>query len=127
MTEVLFDSSILVDHLRKVYSAENLVLKTSNKELVGYISAITESELLSGKDCKDSSKKLEVENLIKLFTKIDVNNEIAQKAGEFRRNYDVPLDDCIIAATSFYQKCKLWTKNKKDFEKIKEIEIEEPY
>ncbi len=125
--EISFDTSILIDHLRQVKTAESLVLKVSNKEIVGYISALTESELLSGKGCKDASQRTAVENLIKTFIKKDVNNEIAQKAGEFRRNYDVPLDDCIIAATAFHQKCKLWTKNMKDFEKIKEIEVEEPY
>ena len=125
--KVLFDSSILIDHLRKVEGAEKLVIKISEKELIGYISVITEAELLSGKECKKSSKKSAVENLIKLFMQIDVNKQIAQKAGEFRRNYDVPLDDCIIAATAFHQKCKIWTKNKKDFQKIKEIEVEEPY
>jgi predicted nucleic acid-binding protein len=54
-------------------------------------------------------------------------NEISKKAGEFKRKYNVSLDDCIIAATAAIQNAKLWTKNLKDFQKIKEIEVEEPY
>ena len=54
-----------------------------------------------------------------------MDNRILQKAGEFRRNYNVNLLDSIIAAT-FHEKC-IWTENKKDFEKIKEIKVEEPY
>ena len=66
-------------------------------------------------------------DLILLFTKIEVNNQILQTAGEFRRNYDVQLPDAIIASTAFLQNAKLWTKNIEDFRKIKEIEVEEPY
>ncbi len=56
-----------------------------------------------------------------------MGSSIARATGEFRRDYGSSLLDCKIAATAFHQKCKLRTKNKKDFEKIKEIEIEEPY
>lgn len=125
--KVIFDTSILVDETRKHKPAIEMVEKIAKKEIEGYISGITEGEMLSGEECKREEVIKTTLNLIYLFTKIEVDNKILQKAGEFRRNYDVPLDDCIIAATAFYQKCKLWTKNKKDFEKIKEIEVEEPY
>ena len=46
---------------------------------------------------------------------------------EFKRKYNVLLDDCIIAATVFIQNSKLWTKNLEDFQKIKEIVVEKPY
>ena len=62
-----------------------------------------------------------------LFTKFNLDNEISKKTGEFKRKYDILLDDCIIAATAFLQKCKIWTKDIKDFKKIKEIEVKEPY
>lgn len=125
--QAVFDTSILIDGLRNLKPAIILIERAANKEIIGYISGITEGEVLSGRDCKKEIKLKETLELIALFTKVEVNNKILQKAAEFRRNYDIELPDAIIAATAFQQKCKLWTKNKKDFEKIKEIEVEEPY
>lgn len=125
--EVVFDSSVLIDQLRGVKKANELIVRVENKEITAYISVLTEAELFSGKDLNTEDGREKVTKLIGLFSKISTDSETAQKAGDFRRNYDTALIDCIIAATAFYQKCKLWTKNKKDFEKIKEIEVEEPY
>lgn len=125
--EIVFDTSILIDHLRNLNDATELVFKVEQKRIVGYISSLTESELVAGKECDNKGKRKLILKLISIFNKIDVTNEIAQKAGDFKRKYGISLDDCIIAATAFYKKCRLWTKNKKDFEKIKEIEVEEPY
>ncbi len=125
--EFVVDSDILIDHMRGFEPAKNIIEKVRNKKVTGYISSVTEAEMFAGADIKLEKRRQELDELIKLFSKIILNNEIAQKAGEFRRNYDVQIPDAIIAATAFYQKCKVWTKNKKDFEKIKEIEVEEPY
>lgn len=125
--EILFDTMILIDHLRGFPPAQEKIRLVKQKSLLGYISVLTEAELLAGQGSKNPSKRNEIVELIGIFHKVLLSNEIAQKAGEFKREYNRPLDDCVIAATAFYQKCKLWTKNKKDFEKIKEIEVEEPY
>lgn len=125
--EFVVDSDILIDHMRGFEPAKIIIGKVRNKEIIGYLSSVTEAEMFAGADIKLEKRRQELDELIKLFSKIILNNEIAQKAGEFRRNYDVQIPDAIIAATAFHQKCKLWTKNKKDFEKIKEIEVEEPY
>lgn len=124
---VVFDTTVLIDHLRGFTPAKEKIELVKQKSLLGYISVLTEAELLAGQGSKNSSKRKEIIELISIFQKIILNNEIAQKAGEFKREYNQSLDDCIIAATAFHQNCKLWTKNKKDFEKIKEIEVEDPY
>ena len=125
--KVVFDTNILVDHLRKIKEANEIVFKLEKREIEGYISSITEAELLAGSECENEEKRNVVISLISTFYKIDVISEIARKAGEFKRKYKLPLDDCIIGATAFHVKCRLWTKNKRDFEKIKEIETEMPY
>lgn len=124
---IVFDTTILVDVSRNYKPAVELIEKVAKKEIEGFISGITEGEILSGKECKREDILKKTLDTLYLFTKIEIDDKILQKAAEFRRNYDIALLDTIIAATAFYQKCKLWTKNKKDFEKIKEIEIEEPY
>lgn len=124
---VVFDTSILVDESRNYKPAVELIEKVAKKEIEGLISGITEGEVLVGKKCKHENVLKKTFDMLYLFTKIEVDNKILQKAGEFGRNYDVELPDAIIAATAFYQNCNVWTKNKKDFEKINEIEVEEPY
>ncbi len=125
--KIVFDTTILVDHLRNFNRATDLIKKVRDKEISGYISALTEAELFAGKDSADEKKRLLMSELISLFTKIDIDNEVAKKAGEFKRKYNVLLDDSIIAATAAVQRSKLWTKNFEDFKKIKEIDIDEPY
>ena len=123
----VIDTYILIDHLRGFEPAKFLIKKIRDEKITAYISSVTEAELFSGKDIKLENNRRNLKELISLFEKIILNNEIAQKSGEFRRNYNIETPDAIIAATAFHKHCKLLTKNKKDFQKIKEIEVEEPY
>jgi len=125
--KVLFDTSIIIDHLRKVEAANELIFRLGKKEIFACVSSLTEAELLAGSECENPNKRLAIIEMISMFEKINVVNEIAQTAGNFKRKYRIPLDDCIIASTAFHHKCVLWTKNLKDFEKIVEITTEEPY
>lgn len=127
MSELLFDTSILIDHLRQVPSATQLVNRVQEGTTVGYISILTEAELFAGKDAGDKEKMALLVELLSLFNKIDVNEGIARVAGEFRRKYSISLSDAIIGATAFMVRCKVVTQNLKDFGKIKEIESEKPY
>ena len=127
MDEVLFDTSVIIDHLRGVSAASSIMSKVQNGEIMGFISVITEAELFAGKDMEDEGKEKYIIDMLGLFTKIHVDSHIARLAGEFKRRHNVLLPDCIIAATAFTQGYKLLTKNTRDFEKIKEIRLEAPY
>ena len=124
---VVFDSSILIDELRGYPPAVDFFKNTAPQELTCFVSVITETELYSGKKCNTPEGLESVNEILSLFTIINVDREIAKKAGEFRRKYGVDIPDAIVAATAFYQNCKIWTKNIEDFKKIKEIEAEDPY
>ena len=125
--QTIIDSSIFIDHLRGVKKAMQKINELKESSIQGCISVITEAEVLSGKDYDNEDKRKIMSELLQSFKKVDVSSDIAQKAAEFRRNYGVALDDCIIAATAFHKKCELWTKNIEDFKRIKEIEVKEPY
>ncbi|MCL4365472.1 MAG: type II toxin-antitoxin system VapC family toxin [Candidatus Marsarchaeota archaeon] len=127
MDDILFDTSIIIDHLRGVRSASDLMYKVQAGEMSGFISVITEAELLAGKDGGDERRERYMSDLLDLFIKISVDSHIAKVAGGFKRKYNVLLPDCIIAATAFVQGYRLLTKNTKDFERIKEIRAEAPY
>jgi len=124
---VLVDTSVFVDYLRGFERARGVIQKIKAGEVECYVSALTEAELLSGRSCEDKEIREGVHALIALCRKENVHNEIAQKAGELKRKYSVSLADCIIAATAYLLTCKVWTKNIKEFEKIRELKAEEPY
>jgi predicted nucleic acid-binding protein len=120
--KIIVDTSIIIDILRNVKASIDLIQKLSKENLL-FISGITEAELFSGKDADNERKKEKILELLSYFQKINPTNEILQKAGEFRRKYNVSLLDCIIAATAYYLNAEILTKNEKDFSKIKEIKI----
>lgn len=127
MDELVFDTSILVDHLRGIRNATALIEKVKEGSIVGHISILTEAELFAGRDSEDLNRRALLVELLSLFNKTDMNETIARIAGEFKRKYGISLADAIIAATAFILRSKLITQNMKDFTKIKEISAEKPY
>lgn len=127
MNEMVFDTNILIDHLKGVEKATALVNDVQIGKTIGYISVLTEAEIFSGKEVENAQKKVLVTELIDIFNKVDVNEELAKIAGEFRRKYGVAIPDCIIAATAFIKRCGIFTQDIDDFKKIKDIEAEKPY
>ena len=127
MVELLFDTCVLVDHLRGVAEATKTVKMVKDGFIIGYISTLTEAELFAGKDSDDPRKRTMLIELLNIFEKLDVNESIARVAGEFKRKYGITLADAIIAATAFMLRCKVATQNIKDFKIVKEIDVEKPY
>lgn len=127
MTKIIFDTPILVDCLRGNTGAVSVVERVAKREIDGFISVLTEAELYAGRECGTDSGISKVRNLISLFTKILLTNEIAQQAGLYRRKYKVEIPDAVIAATASVYDAKVWTKNIKDFVGIEEAATEDPY
>lgn len=124
MKQVL-DSDIFIDFLRSYPPSREWFTALDWENT--YFSAITEGELLSGKECNEEEAKKRTLELLQAATKIIVTNEIAQKAGEVRRKYDVPMMDAFIAATALVQGATLFTRNMKHYERIKELMVKKPY
>ena len=121
MRKILLDTDIIIDILRNHRETIQLVKKISTDEL--YISGITEAEIFAGKDLSDENKRKLCMELLSKFEKINPNNIILRKAGEFRRKYGVPLPNCIVAATTYELNAELLTRNLKHYMKIKEVKI----
>lgn len=122
MKNVLVDTDILIDFLRGKEKAKAF-LSSLVKEPVVYISALTIVELHAG--MKEHERE-QTADLIDSLNVVDVNREIAEKAGQYKRTLKtqaLELDDCIIAATAFVKQAVLATGNIKhypmhDIEKI---------
>lgn len=126
MTRLVVDTDVFVDYLRGWPKATEFFRKIKDTSFL--FSAVTEAELLSGKECNKLEKRTSVFEVLNRGSKISVENRIAKIAGYFRRVYNIEVvSDAIIAATAFATKAKLVTRNVKDFKKIKEISVVAPY
>ena len=121
----VIDTDIFIDNLRGHDKAAEFIRNSLKEET--HFSAITETELLAGKECSDQKKKENVLHMLALFDKIVVDNQIAQLAGDIRREYQTAIPDAIIAATAISTNSVLITRNTKDFEKIDGLQVKSPY
>ena len=120
--KIVVDTDIIIDVLRGVKSTkEKLKNLTRENELL--ISGITESEIFAGRDIEIENKKERILGFLSKFEKINPNNYILQKAGEFKRKYKISLLDSIIAATAYQLGASIFTRNLEDFDKVKEINL----
>jgi predicted nucleic acid-binding protein len=119
MNSIVFDTDVLIDLLRGNQKSYDQI-----KELVVrrplFCSVITIAELYAG---MFPHEKEATDNLIDSLGHVEVNSDIARRAGGFRFEYKVSqLDDCLIAATAFHVGASLFTKNVKHYP-MKEIEV----
>lgn len=127
MNNLVLDTDIFVDFLRGFEKAKKFFEEIKNGDYVIYFSAVTEAELISGKECNKIERKAEILKILENFNKVLVSNEIAIKAGDFSRVYNVETADAIIAATSFFMKADLVTRDVEDYKRVKEISLKVPY
>src|SRR3989338_3762456 len=119
MNRFLIDTDIFVDFLRDYHKSKELFNRIIKQEIAVFSSVLTLAELLSGEECKEPEKRKASEEIILLTTTIDADSFIARKAGEIRREYKIPLADCIIAATAIKLNIPILTRNTRHFSKIK--------
>ncbi|MBI1970854.1 type II toxin-antitoxin system VapC family toxin [Candidatus Woesearchaeota archaeon] len=119
------DSDLFIDFLRSYPPSKDWFDKLDWEQ--AYFSAISEGELLSGQECTDDNARRKTLELLQAATKVLVTNEIAQKAGEVRRNYGIPIMDAFIAATALDLGCILLTRNIKHYQHIPGLTVKKPY
>lgn len=121
----IIDSDIFIDFLRNDKSAIRWFLNQKINETL--FSAITEVELVSGKANNNPKNKELLMNMLLQFTKIPIDNPLAELAGDLRRRHNISLGDSIIAASALSHNATLITRNTKDFKKIPHLQITTPY
>lgn len=129
MSQVLVvDTNIFIDNLRGLESARRFFDSIRNDHGCSmYYSAITEAELLSGKECENEEKADRILELLSLGEKILVTNDIARAGGAIRRKYNLTLLDALIAATALSIGGILCTRDIGAFKAIPGLEKKEPY
>lgn len=121
----LVDTNIFIDHLRG-YAPATAFFESLNENNIIF-SAISEAEIIVGKQCSEKKKKEEILQFLKKWQKIDVNNPIAIKAGDLAREYRIEFADAFIAATALINKAELLTRNVIDFKNVPDLIVKSPY
>jgi len=106
-TNLLLDTNIVIFHLHGDKTAYELI---ANNNI--FISVITEMELLSFKDLSKEEKN-NINNLLSLFTIIDLEDSIKNKAIQLRKKHNLKLPDAIIVASASYLNCSFVSADKK--------------
>lgn len=127
MTEIVVDTSILIDHLRGKQAAKDFLTQTIVKVGSLSCSVITRLEVLAG--TRPGEEKA-VSALLDLFKSIPVTDDTAEIAAaymnRFAKSHGLTVPDALIAATAKQQQATLATLDTKHFP-MKDINIEVPY
>lgn len=109
----LFDTDILIDHLRGKKEAMEVLINFKNEQ--NYCSAVTSGEILFG---MKKGEKEKTHALLNSLEEISVDKEIiriAHNVKERAKAYRLELIDCIIAATAIKTDQILVTRNAKHY------------
>jgi|SRR3989338_9882856 len=121
---ILIDTDVLIDIGRKINVAI-ASLKRVEEEAVPGISIITQMELMVG--CRNKKEICILEDFLQSFKIISLNETIGNKSVELLRQYRLShsllIADALIAATSLTINSPLLTKNQKDYQFIKGLEM----
>lgn len=112
MARVLLDTDVLIDHLS---GKEALVSSFGGS----FYSTVTRAELYSWKRADESI----IDRLLDGFEELSVDRHVAEEAGRIRRESGVRLPDALIAATAIRLKRPLFTRNVRDFRRIKRLRL----
>jgi predicted nucleic acid-binding protein len=124
---VLFDTNILIDHLKGKKEATAVLQNCIHAKRVLACSVITRIELLSGMRPEEESI---LEQFLAVFEKIEVTDKVATSAGRYMNNYrkshGINMVDAIIAASARHSNATLYTLNTKHYP-MSDIELVKPY
>lgn len=128
---MIFDTSFIIDVMRKDEKAINKLHEIIKKREPQLITSPTMFELFSGlaRSQKPAREKNKIMKILKDQLVLHLDNDSAEKAGEIDGtlikdgNRIGPIDS-MISGIALVKKEKVLTRNKKDFEKVKSLEIE---
>jgi predicted nucleic acid-binding protein len=122
--KLVFDTNILINHLRGGDVWDDILDKIDEDTKI-YLPSIVMFELFSGQSSKNKKNFNKIMKLVKCFDLVDLDSEIAAKAGELYRDVSKSLEvsDYIVAATALHLKAEVVTLNRKHFRLIPELEV----
>lgn len=122
--KLVVDTSVLIDYLRGG-SRWKEILSELEEGVEFYMPTIVIFELFAGESSKNSDKLKEIKHFLTFFTQIELNQDIAKRAGEIYRDISRTLDlpDYLIAASALEIGAQVLTFNIKHFKQIPGLKI----
>jgi predicted nucleic acid-binding protein len=123
----LIDTDVAIDHFHGHRQAFDYFEQTLAEGEILAMSVVSVTEILAGMRKGEQER---TEKLFSLFVVIDIDEQIARKAGEylneFRLTKRVELGDALIAATAHVAGAELITRNIKHYP-MRDLQIAAPY
>lgn len=120
----LIDTNILIYALEGLFINNQDIKKIFDESF--NISVITEIEFLGWQGFSEQSK-LDAKNFISLANILPLTSEIKNLAIEIKQKYNLKLGDAIISATAISNGYSIVSRNSKDFNKINDLLILNPF
>lgn len=123
MTDYLLcDTCVIIDFINGRSQVLNELI---NNETTLFINSIIEMELLQG--ARDKKELHIIENKLRTFRLLNIQQEIFDVATQHIRNYrlshNLALPDAIIGATAAFYQIPLFTYNRKDFKFLPDVQL----
>lgn len=123
----LIDTDIAIDHFHGHRQAFEFLTQVLVEGEILAMSVVSVTEILAGMRTGEREK---TEKLLNLFVLIDVDEQVARKAGEylneFRAEKQIELADALIAATASIAGAELITRNVKHYP-MQDVQVIVPY
>lgn len=114
LTDVLFDTDVVVDQLRGARVLEK-------PDGVAYYSVVTRAELFAGRHVTPA----QIYEVLSPMVEIAIGRAIAERAGRTRRTSPgLHLPDALIAATALQHGLLLVTRNRRHFEQVDGLRLD---
>lgn len=126
MSNVLVDTSILIDHIRGItHHFEQLNTFSASGEIKLLLPFIVIAELFAGTDARKRAVRLRYDRLLEGIDVVGLSVVSAKKAGELARTYQQIPDpvDIFIAAIALEQEALIATHNTKHFKQIRGLTL----
>lgn len=116
------DTNVLIYHLHGDPSVRRFMNEIARTTTLPYISVVTITELFKYPKLS-AEEEFEIEKLLPIFSIIPLDSQVARRAGELGRFYNLKLADSIIAATALFTGSILLTRNARDFRRVPSLAL----
>ena len=121
------DSNTIIDYVSGKLPNEKEVWFDSVIDEAVAVSIINKLEVLVGYKFKDIREIIPFEELFNTVTVFPLNENVENKTIEIRKTIHLKLPDAIIAATALVYDLEIITRNVKDFSRVPELRMINPY
>jgi predicted nucleic acid-binding protein len=121
----LFDSNILIYHLRGSLNQRGKDLVFAGLGGEGAYSIISKIELLGFN--QSAGEEQQARLFLSGLQELELTSRIAEQTIQIRKNHRIKLPDATIAATAIIHQLELVTRNSSDFIRISGLSIIDPF